>query len=429
MDIVQGTTRRVSRFGRRFFARPAPTRTGVAACLLLTMAATAQEAVRMSVAGQQAADAQKRGLENSRANLELGPVSLRFSASLQVQGTDNVYNTGNDRQADVFFQPQFNVTGLWRATDRNTLSLTLGLGYTEYLKATEYNGLFVAPGSDLSFNVYVGDVVVNVHDRFSVSQSVANQPGVTGIGGYNRFENVSGMGLIWDLNDLLVSAGYDYDLFIPLEERYQDQERGADLMSASASFELNPSTRAGVQLGGGLTDYTAGTYNDNQHVSAGVFFTTQVSEYSTLSVSGGYVFYNFDAGGSLTNGDTLGAVYGDLTFSQRVSALLSHSIAVGRSLQPGFFSDLTDVIYARQQAKWSLLRKFTLTTALSYEYVMDSVPAPETSNRYGFGVTLGRSLSDHLSGNLGYQFYYRSSNVAGGTYPLNQVNLNLVYAF
>lgn len=383
----------------------------------------------MSLAGQQAADAQKRGLENPRANLELGPVALRFSAGLQVQATDNVYNTGIDRQADVFFQPEVKVTGLWRATDRNTLSLTLGLGYTEYLKATEYNGLYVAPDSDLAFNVYVGDAVVNVHDRFSVQQSVANDPGVTGIGGFNRFENISGLGLLWDLNDLFVNAGYDYDLFVPLDDVYQDQERGSHLMSASASLAINPSTRAGLQLGGGLTDYPEETYNDNQHVSAGAFFSIQASEYSTLSVSGGYVFYSFDPGGSLPDGDTLGAVYGDLNYSQRVSDLLSHSVAVGRSFQPGLYSDLMEIIYARHQGRWNLLRKFSLTTNLSYEYIVESVPAPEISNRYGFGVTLGRSLGDHLSGNVGYQFYYRSSNLAGGTYPLNQLNLNLVYAF
>jgi len=40
-------------------------------------------------------------------------------------------------------------------------------------------------------------VVINVHDRFSVLQSVENQPGVTGIGGYNRFENVSGISALW----------------------------------------------------------------------------------------------------------------------------------------------------------------------------------------------------------------------------------------
>jgi len=383
----------------------------------------------MSLAGQQAADAQKRSLENPKANLELGPVSMRFSADLQIQATDNVYNTGNDRQSDIYFQPEFNITGMWRATERNTLSLNLGVGYTEYLNATEYNGFYVAPDSDLSFNVYVGDAVINVHDRFSVLQSVANEPGVTGIGGYNRFENVSGISMLWDLNDVLVSAGYDYDLFVPLEDGYLDQKRGSDLLYASASFEINDSTRAGVQLGGGLTSYTGDVYNNNQHVSAGGFASMQISEYSSLRLSAGYVYYNFDPGGSLPDGTTYDAVYGDLSYSQRISALVSHSIALGRSLQPGLFSDLTDVIYVRHQANWNLIRKFSLTTSLSYSYVKDSVPSPEISRLYGFGVVLGRPITAHLNGSLGYQFYYRDSDVAGGTYPQNLVTLNLVYAF
>jgi hypothetical protein len=429
MDSVPAPTRFVARFGGRFSARPVPYWTAVTAGLLLASAASGQEAIRMSVAGQQAADAQKRALENPKANLELGPVSMRFRAGLQVQATDNVYNSGINRQSDIYFQPQFDLTGSWRATDRNTLSLTLGLGYTAYLNATEYNGFYVAPGSELSFNVYAGDVVVNVHNRFSVLQSVADQPGVTGIGGYNRLENVSGVSALWDLNDVLLSSGYDYDLFVPLESGYLDQQRGSHLMFASASFEINGATRLGVQLGGGLTSYTGDAYNNNQHVSAGGFGSLQISEYSSLKLSAGYVYYHFDPGAALPEGDSLGGVYGDLTFSQRLSSLVSHSISVGRSFQPGLFSDITDYIYARHQASWNLIRNFSLTTSLTYAYVVESIPSAQITHTYGFGVVLGRPLTVHLTGSLGYQFYYRNSNVAGGTYPQNLVTLNLNYAF
>jgi len=99
--------------------------------------------------------------------------------------------------------------------------------------------------------------------------------------------------------------------------------------------------------GGGLTSYTGNTYNDNQHASVGAFASFQISEYSSLKLSAGYVHYSFDPGGSLPNGDTLGAVYGDLTYSQRISALVSHSIALGRSLQPDFSPTLpTSFMYA-----------------------------------------------------------------------------------
>jgi len=61
--------------------------------------------------------------------------------------------------------------------------------------------------------------------------------------------------------------------------------------------------------------------------------------------------------------------------------------------------------------------------------VKESVPSPELSRVYGFGIVLGRTLTAHLNGSLGYQFYYRDSNLAGATYPKNLVTLNLVYAF
>ena len=397
--------------------------------MLTTLTSTAQQAYRASIAGEQAAEAQARGLAAQRANMQLGPVSLRYAASLQIQATDNVYNTSTDRQPDMYFQPQITTTAFWQATERNTLSMTLGLGYTEYIVASEYDGVLIAPGSDVSFNLFIEDVVLNFHDRFSVSQDVQNNIGITGIGSFNRFENVIGVGMTWDLNKMVVSAGYDYDLLVPLQEGTLDQTRGSDLFYASAAFEVNPTTQAGLVLGGGLTEYTGNTYNDNQHVSAAVFLRSQVSDYSNLRLAAGYVFYNYEPGGTLTNGGTLGAVFGDLSYSHRAASWFSHTLAVGRSLQPGLFSDLTDLVYARHSANWNLLRNISMTTSLSYEYEVDSVPQKQRTSRYGCGISFGRTLTRHLNGSVGYQFYYRDSNTAGGTYPQNQLVLNMVYSF
>ena len=70
-----------------------------------------------------------------------------------------------------------------------------------------------------------------------------------------------------------------------------------------------------------------------------------------------------------------------------------------------------------------------IAKTLGYAYVVDSVPSAEITHTYSFGVVVGRPLTAHLSGNLGYQFNYWNSNVAGGTYPQNLVTLNLSYAF
>ena len=61
---------------------------------------------------------------------------------------------------------------MWPITQLNTLKLDLGVGYAFYLDHSEYNtnGLLLSPGSQLAFDIFVGDFRINIHDRFSLEQ-------------------------------------------------------------------------------------------------------------------------------------------------------------------------------------------------------------------------------------------------------------------
>ena len=114
--------------------------------------------------------------------MQLGPVSLRFQSTLEVEANDNVRLAADHPQADLIFRPQVNALGVWQVTEKNRLSLSLGVGYAKYINTPGFDGLFLTPGSDLSFDVYVKDFVINFHDRFSYSQDVSYDPTVSGIG-------------------------------------------------------------------------------------------------------------------------------------------------------------------------------------------------------------------------------------------------------
>ena len=62
------------------------------ACGLLAVCGRvgAQEALRASLAGQQAAEAKKHELSGQKFNVKLGPVALRVTGSLGIEGNDNV---------------------------------------------------------------------------------------------------------------------------------------------------------------------------------------------------------------------------------------------------------------------------------------------------------------------------------------------------
>lgn len=404
-----------------------------AVCVALALAAAAasgQEAIRASMAGQAAAEARKRALTGENLNVQLGPVGLRFQSTFEVEANDNVRVVADQQQADLIFRPQVNALGLWPVTEKNRLSLSLGVGYAKYINTPEFDGLFLTPGSDLSFDVFVKDFVINFHDRFSYSQDVSNDPTVSGIGSLSRFENTLGVGVTWDLNKVILRVGYDHATYLATQQGFSYQNHASELVNASAALVVNPFTQVGIEIGAGVTDYDEKVLNDNKHASAGLFFSMRVSEYSSLRVSIGYVSYSFESlSGTNQSLSSVGGLYGDLSWQQRVSSVLSHSLSVGRSVQSGLFAEATELTYFRYDAQWRLFRQIGLGTSISYEQFTETGGLGEAASRYGFGLSLTRPWTRHLSSSLGYQFYLKASDNAQRDYLQNRLVLDLTYAF
>lgn len=389
----------------------------------------AQEALRISLAGQSMAERRKYELSQQRFNVKLGPVAMRLSSNLGVEATDNVFATENNPRADLSVRPQMNLFSVWRVTEKNSLSLGLGLGYRKYVRTTEYDSLFISPDTDLSFDLYVGDFAINFHDRFDYSQDVSSDPTVSGTGSLNRFENTAGVQVIWDLNKALLTFGYDHRDFIAIKSQFEQLTHSAELFTTTAGFRLQPTLQVGLEVGGGFLDYQRQVLQDNQHIAAGPYVIAQVSEYTSVRLGGGYVFYSLDTYGNTALSSQTDAVYFDGSVRQRLGSLITHTLSFGRTVQSGIASDLVDVWRVQDTAMWNLLRKTSLSTTVSYEHAKTSTTQGETLDRYGFGVTLGHTLTKRMSGTLGYQFYLKNSDRANSDYLQNRLVLNLAYTF
>jgi hypothetical protein len=175
-----------------------------------------------------------------------------------------------------------------------------------------------------------------------------------------------------------------------------------------------------------LLDYHLEELQDNQHFAAGPFLRAELSEYTTLRLGGGYVIYSLDTYGNPNLPSRVDGFYFDSSLRQRLGNLVVHTFSFGRNLQSGIDSDLIELWHVRSSANWNLLRKTGLATTLSYEHAKTT---DEILDRYGFGVTLSRTLTEHLTGSLGYQFYLKNSDLANSDYLQNRLVLNLVYTF
>jgi hypothetical protein len=409
--------------------RPLPTFALLIALLCAAGTVWGQEAIRASIAGQDAAEARKRAAAGGYYNIKLSEMRLRFQSALQFELNDNVNLSENDPQEDLVIRPRLNTHVRWPVTERNTLNFSLGAGYAKYLQETRLDRFFITPGSELSFDIYAGDFLINLHNRISITEEATQQATVSGTGNYGRIENTAGIEAIWDMNKAILSAGYDHVNFISTTEAFRHQDHVSELFHVRAGLRVNPFTLTGLEVGAGFTEYDRSFLNNSTHFSVGPFASTQISEYLSGRMSVGYTAYYPEFTGQIQDASEVNAFYADLTVNHRVSSLMGYSVSAGRAIQLGLFSNTLDMYYARLNMRWNVLRKFSLSTPLFYEHATESRVNGETLQRYGAAVTVGRRITRKLSGSVGYRFFMNESDRPGRDYVQNRLVFDFAYSF
>ncbi|MGI8431580.1 MAG: hypothetical protein ACR2MW_04715, partial [Chthoniobacterales bacterium] len=229
------------------FVRPALT--ALAALLLLAPAGRAQEAVRPSLAGEAAASARRQSTDQIPYNLLAGPVRFLFSITTGIEYNDNINLAETNKQEDIIIRPQFNIDAIWQVTQLNTLKLDIGLGYAFYLDHpnANTNGVLLQPGSQLSFDIFIQDFRINLHDRFSLQQDPVGQLQLSNVVDYGRFENTAGISVLWDLNKAVLTFGYDHYNYISTTSTFDYLNRNAEELTFSSYFAFTSTTGGGIE--------------------------------------------------------------------------------------------------------------------------------------------------------------------------------------
>ena len=426
--------------------------------------ALAQDAVRPSLAGEAAAEARRQSIDKIPYNLQLGPIKFRFSATLGFEYNDNI-NLAEDAsvfamtprgpvllethsQSDFIIRPQVNLNALWPITQLNTLKFDIGVGYAFYLDHSNYNtnSVLLTPGSQLAFDIFVGDFRINIHDRFSLEQDPVSEIALSNVADYGRFQNSAGVAVLWDLNQAVVTLGYDHYNFIATNDLFDYLDRNADIFSATIGF--TPTSTMTVGLEGSVVDtyYDQNILNDSLTYSVGAFLETQLTSYLKLRVAGGYQHIDFDDGGLVNDPQDLSDYYANALLSHRVNSVLTHNLSVGHETQLGVNSNFVKLNYIRHTATWNILYHTLLSTELFYEDADESgsqglsfLPAPgfpninpfaaEHIHRYGGALTLGYQLTPHVTLGLRYQYTQKDSDQPLRDYRQNRIGLDGTYSF
>jgi hypothetical protein len=388
-----------------------------------------QDALRKSLAGEEAAEAQRTAYENKFYNLKLGPVEFTFAPSVRGAWNDNITASENG-ESDFYIGPNLMAAGIWPVTDKNTINFSVGLGYQKYIEHDELDRFTVTPGTQVSFNFFVKDFRINLHDRMSYSLDPIDVGSVSGTSEYGGLDNTAGVLVDWDLNQVVVTAGYDHHNFISDAEASDSESRATEMFNLSTSVELNPALKTGPEMSYAITDYEERFHNNNRNVSVGWFADWKASDYLSLRPRGGYVHYAFDEGGAIGNTPDLSSFYASVSITHRVNEFMSHSLNGGHEVQSGVNSDALRQYFARYNAQWNIIRNVSLSGSAFYENGSDTDAATaEDYDRIGFSVGAGYSLTRNLVAFLGYQFTVKDSSRPGRDYTQNLVNLTLSYRF
>jgi hypothetical protein len=437
---------RAARFHRDHFVKWAPLL--IAMALLASVSAYAQDAVRPSLAGQDAYNARQEDVSRIPYNLLVGPVRLRVGATVGVEYNDNINYAEVNTKDDVIVTPNLTLDMIWPVTQLNTLRLDLGIGYSFYLNHSDNNTdyILVAPKSQLAFDIFVGDFRINLHDRFEAQQDPIQEGALSNVTNYGRFENTAGLSVLWDLNKLLLQVGYDHYNFIATNSTFDYLNRNAEMVGGSAAFIVNPTITVGAEGNAVFTRYDnnsssdIGILNDNKDYSVGGF--TEISLTSNLKarVAGGYQWIDFDQnfvtfffgpfGINFPDHQNLADYYVNGLISHRINAQITQTLSAGHENQLGVNSNYITLNFVRHAVSWNILRNTLITTEFFFEDAEESGGViNESFQRIGGAVTIGYQLTPHLTLGVRYQGTNKDSDVFLRDYNQNRVSVDGTYSF
>jgi hypothetical protein len=399
--------------------------------------AWSQDVVRPSLAGEAAAEARRQDIEHIPYNLLMGPIRFRVSATLGVEFNDNINLAEVNTQEDVIIRPQVNVNAIWPVTQLNTLRFDLGLGYAFYLDHSDAdtNGVLIAPGSQLAFDIFVGDFRINFHERPSLQQDPIAELALSNVVNYGRFENTVGVSVLWDLNKAVVTLGYDHYTYISTTSTFNYLDRNAEEFSGNLDVAVSSTTNVGLESYAVFNYYDRNVLNDSIDYAIGAFVETQLTNYIKVRAAGGYQWISFDNGGVVSTGpfhdsNKLSDYYANILISHRVNPAIVQSLSAGHESQLGVNSNYITLNYIRHTVSWNIIRNTLISTEFFYEDADESGGfINEHLHRFGGAIAVGYQLTPHVTLGLRYQYTQKDSDVLLRDYTQNRVSFDATYSF
>ncbi|CAN5477651.1 hypothetical protein BH23VER1_BH23VER1_27710 [soil metagenome] len=370
-------------------------------------------------------------------NFSVGPVDVKLGATAYVEYDDNVLRSSNNQISDFVVGGILDVSSTWQFSRTGRLDLQVGLGVERYLDHHDQLSttgrdvdFFITPNSVLSLDFFVGDVLVNIHDRLAVDNRRQDSFLLDDQDVFGSIENEAGISILWPINSKVdLAAGYDFFVARSLSDDYEFIDRDAHEFFISPSYSPHGTWRTGLESGITLVDYLDEVQNDVDAVFVGAFFDTPLSRFTNLRVAGGYQSLDYDRGGLNGDIEDHSGAYGNIAISNQLNNYFRHTFTAGREAGIGVLSNFTVVDYVRYGFTIDPDDGSAFSAGVFYENEMDSDAIfSEDLERTGVDAYYRRLLTRYLAAGVGGSYSQIDSGVSGRSYDQFTASADLTYS-
>lgn len=410
--------------------------------LLTATPAWAQMGLSDDMANEAATAARNKQEQSPEYTFKSGDFRMLLSPALSLQWNSNVNLTQTDQQSSLIILPTLGVAMSYPLTDRNLLQLNVNVGYSEYVQHSSLSSWYVQTGSGFSFNFYIKDVLINLHDQISYVQNSSQNPQIAGTGSYGTFDNSVGVLADWSLKYFDLSLGFDHQNTIATSSQFNQSDNATESGYGKAGYKLNPKLTTGVEGSVAYTAYSQDILNDNTSYSAGVFGDWHPDSFLHIEPRVGYTYSQFQQTSQSLQTSNLGSWYADLNMSHDITHSFSYSINAGRNTNLGVQSDLNQYWFLNGNVTWNFIRNFSLQPNFFFQHGQQGIgstllptsppnsnllSAPETYNWYGGGISFNYTITKRFVASLSYGITARTSSTANRGYTQNVVGIQITY--
>ncbi len=412
--------------------------------LLLARTCPAQDLTRESLAGEEAAANRARAALSRRYNIRWGSGGLSLQAGVRGEYVDNVFLSYADKRDDFILVPELDIGAFFPVGELNTFGLNLGVAYYQYFKNTELNTgtPIVNPDSRLEFNIYSGDFAFQLTESFSYQQTPFYESGaqfynVYDTGLFARYYNLAGASMTWDLQNLVVTAGYHHENLWSEESIREYINRASELFDAKAMFVTSPKASVGLEAGGSLNAYDHTPWNDNWRARVGPAIQLKPSQFVTARLGGGYERIAYEPQWQSYLGTSgWDTYYAYCEIEHEINRFFNHRLNVYHDNQSGINAANLAGTHVRYYLIWNARPDLTVSPYAGVHFYEESYgPGAatalyhETFTYVDAGWAVDYQYNQHWRANLNWNYRLKDSDIQLYGYSQNVVRLELTYRF